>query len=69
MFIFVNQPIFEIFTFMQYFKQYAHDCKIYPIYNFLEKVILVLLRMKTKNNNFTKVLSHIDSYTIILCSH
>jgi hypothetical protein len=24
--------IFEKLTFMQYFKQYAHDCKIYSIY-------------------------------------
>jgi len=42
--------IFENLTFMQYFKQYAHDHKIYSIYNFFEKIILVLLFMETKSN-------------------
>jgi hypothetical protein len=33
---------------MQYFKKYTHDRNIYSIYNFLEKMILVLLFVKKK---------------------
>ncbi len=48
--IYISRPtIFEKLIFMQYSKQYAHDCKIYPTYNLLEKIILFLLFMKTKN--------------------
>jgi hypothetical protein len=36
--IYISRPtIFEELTFMQYFKQYTHDSKIYSIYNTFEK--------------------------------
>ncbi len=36
--IYVSKPItFEIFTFMQYFKQNTHDCKMYSTYQHFGK--------------------------------
>jgi hypothetical protein len=55
---------------MEYFKQYSHNCKIYPTYNVLEKVILVLLFMKTKNSrstNFHLVYNSEEFLVIFYC--
>ncbi len=36
--IYVSKPItFEGLTFMQYFKQYTHDCKMHSIYQHFSK--------------------------------